>query len=227
MPAYSPMRSVGATGKQGSAIKLKDQGVEVVRENLADEQSLGEALVGVRSAFLDTHSSTSERPTSRRRRRRPATANLVFLVFSSVTDATPMIGISHIDSEVRIEEGLRESGIEWKVVAPVLFMDNFPKRNGLMRSLALGFFRAVFGSRQLQLVSTGDIGYLAATMLSDPSTYFNRRLNLASDALSTSDIQAIYSRIFNQPVWSTWMPGFSERAEKSASITCSSRLRLG
>lgn len=45
-------------------------------------------------------------------------------------------------------------------------------------------------------------------MLSYPSTYFNRRLNLASDALSTSDIRAIYSRIFNQPVWSTWMPGF-------------------
>ncbi|BGP02502.1 Temperature associated repressor [Rhodotorula toruloides ATCC 204091] len=238
MPAYSPVLIVGATGKQGSAVvrallaqpnppqiralsrkpsspaarKLKSQGVEVVRGDLTDPQSLEEALVGIRSAFLVTTRPAKGHPAEDAQGlafiAAAKRANLAFLVFSSVTDATPTIGIPHFETKARIEEGLRESGIEWAVVAPVMFMDNFPTQNNWMLFLALGFFHAVFGSQKLQLVSTNDIGYVAATMLSNPATYSNRRLNLASDVLSTCEIQSTYSRILNQPVWSTWMPSF-------------------
>lgn len=130
-----------------AAQKLKEQGIEVVQGDLTDPASLDAALVGVRSAFLGAFRFASSllflaltldstvtaipskgQPTEDQQGRNfvdaAKRANLPFLVFSSVANATPTIGIPHFETKAKIEEALKESGLKHAVVAPVAFMDN-------------------------------------------------------------------------------------------------------
>ncbi|BGP34336.1 hypothetical protein JCM10296v2_006151 [Rhodotorula toruloides] len=129
MPALSPVLVLGGTGTQGSAViralqalaqppqiraltrnpaspaaqKLKHQGIEVVKGDLTDPASLDAALVGVRSAFLVTALPSKGQPTEDQQGRNfvdaAKRANLPFLVFSSVANATPTIGIPHFETK--------------------------------------------------------------------------------------------------------------------------------
>lgn len=49
--------------------------------------------------------------------------SLPFLVFSSVSDATPTCGIPHFETKAKVEEALKTSGLRHAVVAPVAFAD--------------------------------------------------------------------------------------------------------
>ncbi|BGP34432.1 hypothetical protein JCM10296v2_006252 [Rhodotorula toruloides] len=224
---------VGATGKQGSAVvrafqalphppqiralsrnpsspaaqKLKDQGIEVVKGDLTDSASLDEALIGVASAFLVTTLPTKGQPTEDQQGKNfiaaAQRASLPFLVFSSVANATPTIGIPHFETKAIIEEALETSGLRYAVVAPVAFADNYPTEAGFALTLALGFFDAALKGKKLQLVSTNDI----AEMLNDPSRFAGRQVDLASDSLTMREVQQTYSRVLSRRVSKAWLPG--------------------
>ncbi|GAA6047224.1 hypothetical protein JCM3770_006959 [Rhodotorula araucariae] len=237
MPAYEPVLVVGATGQQGSAVvralqalpnppkiralsrnpsspaaqKLKDQGIEVVKGDLSDAASLDNALSGVGSAFLvTTLPSKGALPEDEQGKNFVSAAQraaLRFLVFSSVSDATPTCGIPHFETKAKVEEALKASGLNHAVVAPVAFHDNFPKKSGFGLAMALGLFDAALYGKKLQLVGTDDIGYVAAQMLNDPAKYNGRHIKLASDSLTMSEVQAAYARVQGHGIWKAWLPG--------------------
>ncbi|BGP44993.1 hypothetical protein JCM10450v2_000808 [Rhodotorula kratochvilovae] len=237
MPAHEPVLVVGATGQQGSAVvralqalpnppkiralsrnpsspaaqKLKDQGVDVVKGDLTDAASLDGALAGAGSAFLVTTIPGKGAPTEDTQGKNFVSAaqraSLPFLVFSSVSDATPTCGIPHFETKAKVEEALKASGLKYGIVAPVAFADNFPKKSGFGLTMALGVFDAALRGKKLQLVGTDDIGYVAAEMLNDPVKYNGRHIKLASDDLTMSEVQTAYARVQGHGIWKAWLPG--------------------
>ncbi|PRQ70123.1 hypothetical protein AAT19DRAFT_11355, partial [Rhodotorula toruloides] len=208
----SPIRALTRNPASPAAQKLKDQGVEVVKGDLTDPASLDAALAGVRSAFLVTAIPSKGQPTEDQQGRNfvdaAKRANLPFLVFTSVANTTPTIGIPHFETKAKIELALKESGLKHAVVAPVAFMDNYPKQNNLALAMALGFFDAALQGKKLQLISADDIGYVAAEMLSDPDRYSGRHIDLASDNLTMNEVRSTYARVYSQSVWKAWFPSF-------------------
>ncbi|GAA6042164.1 hypothetical protein JCM8097_004993 [Rhodosporidiobolus ruineniae] len=234
-----PILVVGATGKQGgavlralqalpnpphlralsrnpdspSALKLKNQGIEVYKGDLTDRASLEKALKGVQSAFLvtpplGTKQSMPEDEQGINFVNAAKATSLPFMVFTSVSDATPTCTVPHFETKARVEEALKESGIPHAVVAPVAFMDNFPKQSGFATAMAMGLFDAALKGKELQLVAVDDIGYVAAQALASPSAYAGRHLKLAGDSLTMSQVRSIYSRVENKSAWKAWLPGF-------------------
>ncbi|KAJ8292572.1 NmrA-like family domain-containing protein 1 [Rhodotorula toruloides] len=211
LPQPPQIRALSRNPFSPAAQKLKDQGIEVVKGDLTDPSSLDEALVGVASAFFVTTLPTKGQPTEDQQGKNfiaaAQRASLPFLVFSSVANATPTIGVPHFETKAVIEEALKASGLRYAVVAPVAFADNYPTEAGFALTMALGFFDAALKGKKLQLVSTDDIGYVAAEMLNNPARFAGRHVDLASDSLTMREVQQTYSRVLGRRVSKAWLPG--------------------
>ncbi|GAA5854606.1 hypothetical protein JCM9279_005708 [Rhodotorula babjevae] len=237
-PSAAHILVVGATGKQGSAVvralqalpnppklralsrnpsspvaqKLKDQGIEVFKGDLADPRSLDTALAGVKSAFLVTTIPGKGAPTEDEQGKTfveaAKRAALPFLVYTSVSDASPTCGVPHFETKAIVEQALKDSGLKHAVVAPTAFYDNFPSASGFVLMMVLGVFDAGLRGKKVQLVSSDDIGYVAAHMLNDPDKYAGRHVKLAGDELSMAEVQAVYSRVEGKDVWKAWLPSW-------------------
>lgn len=83
---------------------------------------------------------------------------LPFLVFTSVSDATPTCGVPHFETKAKIELALKDSGIPHAVVAPVAFFDNFTRKHSWANFGGMGFFEAALKGKAIQMVAVDDIG---------------------------------------------------------------------
>jgi uncharacterized protein YbjT (DUF2867 family) len=111
------------------------------------------------------------------------------------TDPTP---VPHFQSKFNVEQHLKhvaaESGrMDWTIIRPVAFMEN----------LNPGFIGKAFATtwelngmdRKLQLVSTVDVGVVAAHVFKSPEEYASKQFSLATDSLSPNEAQAIFKRV--------------------------------
>lgn len=92
--------------------------------------------------------------------------NLPYVVFTSVSDASPTCGVPHFETKAKIEAALERSSLKHAVVAPVAFYDNFPRQSSFVTFMTLGLFDAGLYGKKLQMVATEDIGESSASALS-------------------------------------------------------------
>jgi uncharacterized protein YbjT (DUF2867 family) len=132
-------------------------------------------------------------------------------VFTSVergvngdTDPTP---VPHFQSKFNIEKHLKgvaaETGrMDWTIIRPVCFMEN----------LTPGFIGKAFATvwelngmdRKLQLVSTVDVGVVAAHVFKSPEEYVSKAFSLATDSLSPNEAQAVFKRVVGTDMPTTY-----------------------
>lgn len=84
--------------------------------------------------------------------------SLPYLVFTSIASASQNTGVPHFESKHRIEESLKSSGLNWSIIRPVAFYDNWPKSASFAQGMALGMFDAALKGKPLQLIAVKDIG---------------------------------------------------------------------
>ncbi|GAA5979730.1 hypothetical protein JCM11641_004068 [Rhodosporidiobolus odoratus] len=234
----SPILIVGATGKQGGSVvralqklpnppairalsrnpaspaaeKLKAQGIEVVKGSLTDAASLRAALKGAASAFLVTNvTGKGEIPEDEQGKAFLSAAletSLPYLIFTSVSDATPTCGVPHFETKAKVEQAIKESGIKHTILAPVAFYDNFPRKSGLATFAGMGLFEAALQGKELKMVACDDIGYIAAQALTNPNRYSGRHIPLAGDSLTMSQVRSTYAKVQNTSVSKAWFPSW-------------------
>ncbi|GAA6042890.1 hypothetical protein JCM8097_002754 [Rhodosporidiobolus ruineniae] len=214
LPSPPMIRALSRNLDSPSAIKLKQQGVEVIKGSLADQASLEAALRNVDSAFLvyaQPGKGSTDLPEDEQGRLFLAAARAVslpFLVYSSASDVTQTCGVSYWEAKARFEEILAASGQKHAVLAPVAFMDNFPKTASFASFAAMGLFDAALHGKALQMIAVDDIGYFAAQALTNPATFAGRKVQLAGDSLSMEDVRRAYQRVEGRSVWKAWFPSF-------------------
>jgi len=227
----------GATGKQGgSAIKelltriqnfkikalvrnpdsaasqkLKAQGVELIKGDLHDQDSLKAALKDVDSAFLMTtpiggkNGALDEIVQGKNFIDAAKVTGVKFIVFTSVGSADRDTKVPHFDSKREVEKYLESSGIAWTILRPVAFMDNFPTE-GITKNLTLSFFAAMLQGKQLQLIAVEDIGIFAGKALEDEEKYKGRHIELAGDDVNAPQILEEFERVQGSKPFTFWMP---------------------
>ena len=120
------------------------------------------------------------------------------------TDPTP---VPHLQSKFNIEQHLKkvaaETGtMDWTVIRPVAFMEN----------LNPGFIGKAFATmwelngmdRKLQLVSTVDVGVMAAHVFKSPEEYVSKQFSLATDSLSPREAQATFKHVVGEDMPTTY-----------------------
>jgi uncharacterized protein YbjT (DUF2867 family) len=206
---------LGATGQQGGAVAqalvtdgrwqvralsrdpashgarlLSVAGIEVVRADMDDLDSLQHAMAGAYGVFsvqgtdrggdIETARGIDVAEAAR-------FAGVKHFIYSSVGGAERASGIAHFESKWRVEEYIRAIGLPASIVRPTFFMDNFAKPS--MRWIVLAMLRSYLpANKALQMVATQDIGRWVANAFAHPEAYIGRTEELAGDELTYSQI---------------------------------------
>ena len=122
-----------------------------------------------------------------------ASTGISHLVFSSVGSADRSTGVPHFESKYQIEQHIEALGIPATIVAPVFFSENL-----LSPWMLPGLIQGTLAipmppDRPLQQISVGDIASFVTLVLEDPSRFLGRRIDLASDELSSRRAAEIIS----------------------------------
>lgn len=115
------------------------------------------------------------------------------IVFSSVGSADEDTGIPHFETKVKVEEHLRSSGLQYTILRPVFFMENWQGKFG--ESIRNGQLQQPLNpTTNLQMIAVDDIGAFAALAFEHPGNWKNRTFSLAGDELSMQQIADAFSR---------------------------------
>lgn len=220
---------IGGTGQQGGAVvsallsrgvpvralvrdpsalraqHLGQAGAELVTADLNDASSLEVALRGAAAVFAmttfagpgGTRGETEHGLTIGNAAHR---AGVGRLVYSSVGGAERATGIPHFESKRRVEEHLEELDLRTTFIRPAFFMDNFasfsqPTMDGDTLVVRLPLPEGV----PLQMVSTRDIGRVAAAALLEPAGIPGGAIEIAGDELTGEEIAAAFAHAMGIP----------------------------
>lgn len=187
-----------------AANELRKIGAEVVAGDLGDRASVERAAKGVDAAYLV---ATPYEQGVEAETRFGITgldgiraAGVPYVVYSSVSDADRKTGIPHFDSKSKIEEHLKGLGSEYSIVAPVFFMENM-----FAPWVAGGFAQGVLATgilsdRKLQVISLPEIAEFTTLAIEQPRSFRGKRINIASDELTVTEIARELSEISGRKV---------------------------
>jgi len=213
---------MGATGNQGGAVvrnllpkghsirtltrnpdspkakQLADQGVEVLKGDFTDSESLVKAATGMDTVFAMT--TPYEAGVEAETKQGIALADAVkqagvgHLVFTSVASADRSTGIPHFDSKYKVEQHIASLKIPYTIVAPVFFTENW-FAPWFLPSIQEGTLKfAMPADRPLQQVSVDSIGAFSAAMIERREQVFGKRFDIAGDELTGKETVAAISK---------------------------------
>jgi uncharacterized protein YbjT (DUF2867 family) len=217
---------VGATGKQGSAVvrRLRDRGfpvramtrdpakpaarelagpgIEIVHGDMEDFDSLRRALDGVHGVFAmaTPYEKGSETEVRQGKSLVDAAqrAAVSHFVYSSVGSADRGTGIPHFDSKYEIEKHLQATGLQYTILRPVFFMENWL---GMRQQIQQGVLaQPLRPDTRLQMVAVPDIGAFATMAFEHPGKWRMRAVDLAGDELSMNETAEVFSRVLGREV---------------------------
>jgi uncharacterized protein YbjT (DUF2867 family) len=222
----------GATGQQGGSVAtalrsngwgvkalvrdpstaraqaLAAQGIELVRGDLADIQSIQAAMVGVYGVF-------SVQPSSGQRasgvtdedevRYGSAVADIAVangiehLVYSSANAAgSTKTGIGHFDTKSEIETYVRGLNIVSTIIRPSAFMEILTLPGMGLDKGEFAFFMQP--DRSMQFIAVEDIGKIVAGIFAAPAQFRAQTIEIAGDSVTGTELAAKFSRIAERPI---------------------------
>jgi uncharacterized protein YbjT (DUF2867 family) len=216
----------GATGQQGGAVAqalhsggfrlrgltrkpegeraaaLARQGIEVVKGDLDDEETLRRALAGAWGVFSVQNTAEAGVEREEAQGKRLATlareAGVEHFVYTSVGSADKRTGIPHFDNKWRIEETVR--GLHFPshvILRPVFFMDNLLAPFSLQGStLAWALAPGV----KLQMIAVDDIGWFGARAFTDSVALNRREIDLAGDIRTMPEAAEILTEALGRSI---------------------------
>ena len=213
----------GATGNQGGAVarallatghkvraltrntesspakRLAEQGVELIRGNLDDAESVRRALEGADSFYLmgtpQEGGVEGEAKQGIELANAAKAAGVGHLVYGSVANADLDTGIPHFDSKYKVEKHIKTLEIPYTISAPVFFMDNVVAPWSLDTLKGGKIMLAMPSHRSLQQVSVKNIGEFVASLIGRREEVFEKRIDFAGDELTGSECAATLTRI--------------------------------
>ncbi|NKB36950.1 MAG: NAD(P)H-binding protein [Gammaproteobacteria bacterium] len=196
------VRGLSRNPKSDRALKMTSLGVEIVKGDFSDANSLDDALKGTEGVFLITnfweHGYDAEVEQGKNMVDAAVRANISHLVFTSVANANSATGIPHFDSKYEIEEYIRSKNIDFTILRPVSFMDNWAYSR---EEIVAGKLTSPFSmATRLQQIAVRDIGRFAALAFQRPDEWKGRALDIAGEEYSVKQLVNIFSIMTGSPV---------------------------
>ena len=132
-------------------------------------------------------------------------------MFSSVGDADKAPeAVAHFKSKFDIENHLKASGLDYSILRPVAFFENFDDPvnfNALTPGSIKGLWPA---SLSVLCVATADIGKAGCVMLSDPATWKGKTLDCSTEHVDGAKLSAALTQASGiECTYSLSMPPFA------------------
>ena len=196
-----PLRAVTRDLGQPKTRSLVNQGVEIVRADLEDPESLTKALDGTYGVYsVQSHAAGVESEVRQGINLADAAKRLRIshFVYSSVASADKNTGIPHFDSKFRIEEHIRATGLPFSIIRPVFFMENWL---GMKSGIDTGTLALPLRPEtRLQMIAVDDIGAFISLAFEHPGKWNGRTMDIAGAELSMAELVQVFTRVSGREV---------------------------
>ncbi|MGP1371187.1 MAG: NmrA family NAD(P)-binding protein [Almyronema sp.] len=186
--------------------KLDQLGIGIVEADLDEADSLSAALTDISALYCHALSGDESKtdPSEVARGRRLATAaqqtGLQQIVYHSASGVERQSGVRRIEQKYQIEQILQQAAPSTTMLRACLFMEEFWKAYTRPAILRGKFPFSIPADKPLYLVSTKDLGQVAAAVMQNPAAYSGRHIELAADVLTPRQIAAAFGRVQGQTV---------------------------
>ena len=197
-----------------SLSKINDAGVELIEANLDDEASLIAAFTGISAVYCHATAGDSSKanPLEVERAKRIAQvakqAEIKHFVYNSSGGADRNSGIGHIEQKYKIEQILKQAGLPTTMLRACLFMEEFWKKYTRPSILKGSFPFSVQPNKPLHLITTKDMGRVAAYVIKHPEKYISKEIELAGDVLTPKQMAELFSQVQGIPVMHKEVPAW-------------------
>ena len=196
--------------ESAKAIELQKSGVSIIKGNLDKPDSFGNLLDNIDVFFLVQafeQGAKSEIEQAKRVIDLACKKGVNHLVYSSVMAADLNTGVPHFDSKYVIEKYIHGKGIDYTILRPASFNENYLNPEVLKRlrkgKLVLPLNKNVIQ----QLISTEDVGKIASQVIRNISKYRNKTISLATDEKSIMEQAKSFSEGLEMPISYQKLPG--------------------
>ena len=189
-----------------SLARLNQAGVEWVEADLDDPTSLDAAFVGVSAVYCHATAGDSAKPDPQEITRAEHVAQaahaaqIQHLVYNSAGGADRDSGIPHIEQKHQVEQIFQQAGLPLTVLRACLFMEEFWKSYTRPSILKGSFPFSVQPDKPLHLITTQDMGRVAAYVMQHRHDYVGRAIELAGDRLTPQQMAETFAEVQGQPV---------------------------
>lgn len=186
--------------------RLSQAGVELVEADLDDKNSLTAAFAGIWAVYCHATAGDYAKPDPQEieRAKRVAQAakqaNINHFVYNSAGGVDRKSGVSHIEQKYKVEQVLKQAGLPTTMLRACLFMEEFWKQYTRPSILKGSFPFSVQPNKPLHLITTKDMGRVAAYVMKHASRYIGREIELAGDMLTPKQMAEEFSRGQGRPV---------------------------
>jgi uncharacterized protein YbjT (DUF2867 family) len=192
--------------KRSSLAQLQSSGIELVEADLDDESSLQAAFTDVSVVYCHATAPDSAKPDPREVARAERVAKVAkqtgiqHFIYNSAGGVDRHSGIPHIEQKHQVEQILKQAGLPTTMLRACLFMEEFWKSYTRPSILKGSFPFAVQPNKPLHLITTKDMGRVAAFVMNHRSRYVGQAIELAGDVLTPQQMAEAFSKVQNRPV---------------------------
>jgi uncharacterized protein YbjT (DUF2867 family) len=199
-----PVRALTRHPSSPAAQALRERGAEIAHADFDDRSSLEAALRGARAAFLMSTPFGTDVDTEIRQGvtavDAAALVGVPHLVFSSVAHADRATGVPHFDSKHAIERHLSASGLDWTVLGPAKFLDNFTGGWAASQLRQGTLALPLSPDRPLAVICARDIAAMAALALTEPERLRGQRIDIAGQMLTPLEMAEAFTAAVGHPI---------------------------
>lgn len=245
-----PILIVGGTGTVGSELitLLLDKGirprvllrpyrqlpegiedrVEVVRGDLADSESLSTALADVENVFLLSRDQPEQAELEENLVQVAEKMSVRRIIKSSAFAAGLQPPVGYGISHARVEQRLINSSLNWVIIRPYVFMQNFLEIADVISNR--GIIPLPFGQANVAFIDARDVALTAQTLLLDDSSTSLIYELTGPESLSLAQCADIASGILAKPLSYRsppfWLAGLMMRLQGVSSWDVKMRKQL-
>ncbi|MGF1672859.1 MAG: NmrA family NAD(P)-binding protein [Rivularia sp. (in: cyanobacteria)] len=180
--------------------QINDAGIELVEANLDDQNSLETAFTDVEAVYCHATAPDTAKPQpeeierAKRVVRVAKKAGIKHFVYNSAGGVDRNTKVSHIQQKAQVEQIIKAANLPATMLRACLFMEEFWKkytRPGILK----GTFRfSIQPDKPLHLITTKDMGRIAAYVIKHHDKYIGKDIELAGDVLTPQQMAIAFSK---------------------------------
>jgi uncharacterized protein YbjT (DUF2867 family) len=189
--------------KEEQLEKFRKQGIDAVLGDFEDPKSLRTAMQGCNCLFLTSPPTQNQVQCEKNVIDSAKQEGITYIVKISASDAHLKSSVPWAKSHAEIDHYLRKSGIEWTILKPTAFMQNFLT---LSKPISKGILPQVAGNGLVGYIDAEDIARVALKVLTENhhkrATYYlngPEMLDMKKIALQLSETLGRKVRYVNLP----------------------------
>lgn len=217
----------GITGNQGSALarslsndtfelcgltrnkdssqskEIQEQGVKLIEGNLDDTNSFASHLDEIDTVFLVQAMGLGRQKEVQQGRefiKLLREKGIKQLVYSSVLNADQNTGVPHFESKNELENFIKESKIDYTILRPASFNENFLNPEITKRLQKGKLVMPLRNQVVQQFISTDDIGKIAAQVIVNFDKYKGKTISIATDEKRLEEVALIFSKVLKKNI---------------------------